>query len=67
MGYSGTWGKLIYEKTWSKISRGTVPLKLFVLIQAASFVGKKKIVWFKKNFGGGKKWMVQFSIEEQCQ
>jgi hypothetical protein len=26
MGYSGAWGKLIYEKTLSRKSRGTVPL-----------------------------------------
>jgi hypothetical protein len=24
--FSGAWGKVIHEKTWSKKSRGTVPL-----------------------------------------
>jgi hypothetical protein len=27
MGYSGAWGKLIHEKTRSRKSRGTVPLR----------------------------------------
>jgi hypothetical protein len=40
MGYSGTWGKLIHEKSSSRTSRGTVPLStLFNKEQI-----KKKIV-----------------------
>ncbi len=27
MVYLGAWGKLIHKKTWSRKSRGTVPLK----------------------------------------
>ncbi len=51
--YSGAWGKMIHEKTWSKKSRDTVPLKdkfLYLIREIGDFSCRFTIPrysWFK--------------------
>ena len=42
MWFSGTWPKMIQEKTWSKKSRDTVPLKAYGNIKYMSYTDKKE-------------------------
>ncbi len=41
MGHSGSLKKLIHEKTWSRNSRGTVPLNCFYLQVVEKWLGKE--------------------------
>ncbi len=55
MGYSGTWGKLIHEKYWSRKSRDTVPLRRYLRLLSTSVVsfmrsGVRGVSWARIDY-----------------